>query len=58
MAIQHRELPIHGVQFHPESVLTAGGHRLLATWMAQSGHPVAEATVRQLSAEVASLVAS
>jgi para-aminobenzoate synthetase component 2 len=58
MSIKHRELPIHGVQFHPESVLTAGGHRLLATWMAQSGHPVAEETVLQLSAEVASLVAS
>jgi para-aminobenzoate synthetase component 2 len=58
MSIQHRELPIHGVQFHPESVLTDGGHRLLATWMAECGHPVAEATVLQLSAEVASLVAS
>jgi len=34
MAIAHRELPIVGVQFHPESVLTEGGHRLLANWLA------------------------
>ena len=33
MALQHRELPLFGVQFHPESVLTEGGHRLLANWL-------------------------
>ena len=33
MALQHRDLPLHGVQFHPESVLTEGGHRLLANWL-------------------------
>src|SRR5699024_993230 len=33
MGVQHRELPLHGVQFHPESVLTEGGHRLLANWL-------------------------
>jgi para-aminobenzoate synthetase component 2 len=37
MALQHRELPLHGVQFHPESVLTEGGHRLLANWLAVCG---------------------
>ena len=37
MAVQHRELPLHGVQFHPESVLTEGGHRLLANWLAMTG---------------------
>ncbi len=58
MAIRHRELPIHGVQFHPESVLTFGGHRLLATWMAVCGHPVPESTVTALSAEVAGLAVS
>src|SRR5207302_11261214 len=34
MGMRHRELPIEGVQFHPESVLTQGGHRMLANWMA------------------------
>ena len=37
MALRHRELPIEGVQFHPESVLTEGGHRMLATWLATCG---------------------
>ena len=37
MALRHRELPIEGVQFHPESVLTEGGHRLLANWLAVCG---------------------
>ncbi|MBD8080001.1 aminodeoxychorismate/anthranilate synthase component II [Cellulosimicrobium arenosum] len=37
MAVQHRELPLHGVQFHPESVLTEGGHRLLANWLEACG---------------------
>ncbi|MCY7396238.1 MAG: aminodeoxychorismate/anthranilate synthase component II [Nocardioides sp.] len=43
MAVQHRELPLHGVQFHPESVLTQGGHRLLANWLAVCGDPGAVA---------------
>src|SRR6201993_3744490 len=30
MGVRHAELPIHGVQFHPESILTEGGHRMLA----------------------------
>jgi para-aminobenzoate synthetase component 2 len=37
MAVQHRELPLFGVQFHPESVLTEGGHRLLANWLEVCG---------------------
>src|SRR4030088_3407817 len=37
MARRHRELPVEGVQFHPESVLTDGGHRLLANWLAACG---------------------
>jgi anthranilate synthase/aminodeoxychorismate synthase-like glutamine amidotransferase len=33
MGLRHRELPIEGVQFHPESILTAGGHDLLRTFL-------------------------
>jgi para-aminobenzoate synthetase component 2 len=39
MGLSHRTLPLHGVQFHPESVLTQGGHRLLANWLAACGLP-------------------
>jgi para-aminobenzoate synthetase component 2 len=58
MAVRHRELPVTGVQFHPESVLTEGGHRLLANWMASAGHPVPEAPVAALTAEAAAVTAS
>jgi anthranilate synthase/aminodeoxychorismate synthase-like glutamine amidotransferase len=37
MGVQHRELPAHGVQFHPESVLTPEGKRLLENFLL--GHP-------------------
>ena len=37
MALRHRELPVEGVQFHPESVLTEGGHLLLANWLVVCG---------------------
>jgi len=37
MGLQHRALPLHGVQFHPESVLTEGGHRLFANWLELCG---------------------
>lgn len=40
MAIEHRSLPIVGVQFHPESVLTEDGHRMLGNWLA--GVPAAQ----------------
>ena len=39
MALRHRDLAVEGVQFHPESVLTEGGHRLLANWLVTCGDP-------------------
>ncbi len=33
MGLRHRTLPVEGVQFHPESILTASGHDLLRTWL-------------------------
>ncbi len=39
MAVRHRELLVEGVQFHPESVLTEGGHRMLANWLTDCGDP-------------------
>jgi len=39
MALRHRSLAVEGVQFHPESVLTEGGHRLLANWLTVCGDP-------------------
>ncbi|WP_280255108.1 aminodeoxychorismate/anthranilate synthase component II [Nocardia wallacei] len=56
MAMRHRTLPVHGVQFHPESVLTQGGHRMLANWLEVCGERPAEHLVEQLEAEVAALV--
>ncbi|HEY3751374.1 MAG TPA: aminodeoxychorismate/anthranilate synthase component II [Pseudonocardiaceae bacterium] len=52
MAMRHRELPVEGVQFHPESVLTDSGHRMLANWLAVCGHRVAEATVADLEGQM------
>ncbi|RKS80341.1 para-aminobenzoate synthetase component 2 [Motilibacter peucedani] len=37
MAARARHAPIEGVQFHPESVLTEGGHRMLANWLVTCG---------------------
>ncbi|MEV5044204.1 aminodeoxychorismate/anthranilate synthase component II [Streptomyces griseoincarnatus] len=43
MGLRHRELRVEGVQFHPESVLTEHGHRMLANWLAECGDPDAVA---------------
>ncbi|MCF8571652.1 aminodeoxychorismate/anthranilate synthase component II [Gordonia sp. HY002] len=53
MAFEHRDLPISGVQFHPESVLTEGGHRMLANWLRVCGLEVPEERVAQLESEMA-----
>ncbi len=37
MGLRHRELPVEGVQFHPESILTAAGHELLGNFLAMCG---------------------
>ena len=52
MALRHRDKPVEGVQFHPESVLTQGGHLLLAAWLAQCGDGEAAALAGPLSARV------
>jgi len=58
MGVRHVELPIHGVQFHPESILTQGGHRMLANWLGFCGAAPDEALVRRLEDEVADAVAA
>jgi anthranilate synthase component 2 len=37
MGIRHREFPIHGMQFHPESILTPDGNRLMANFLSDTG---------------------
>ena len=49
MAVRHATAPLHGVQFHPESVLTEGGHRLLANWLDLCGDTEAIARSAGLS---------
>jgi para-aminobenzoate synthetase component 2 len=44
MALRHKTLPFECVQFHPESILTEGGHRMIANWLSSLG--VSEALTR------------
>ena len=49
MAIEHKTLPISGVQFHPESVLTEHGHQMLGNWLESCGDVGARARSEGLS---------
>ena len=49
MGLHHRDLPLHAVQFHPESVLTEGGHLMLANWLAMCGDAGAPARAEGLA---------
>ena len=49
MALRHRDVDVEGVQFHPESVLTQGGHQLLANWLVRCGDADAPARAGLLS---------
>ncbi|MEY4322603.1 MAG: hypothetical protein RL410_384 [Actinomycetota bacterium] len=52
MGMRHKDLNIEGVQFHPESVLTEGGHRMLAEWL----HTCGDQNAITLSAGLAPVV--
>jgi para-aminobenzoate synthetase component II len=52
MAMRDRDRPVEGVQFHPESVLTEGGHRLLANWLVTCGDRTALERVPALAANL------
>ena len=54
MSMRHRTLPIEGVQFHPESVLTEHGHQMLANWLTTCGDKNAKVKAVGLSPVVGS----
>jgi para-aminobenzoate synthetase component 2 len=49
MGLRHRDAPLIGVQFHPESVLTEGGYRMLGNWLASIGLAGADDRAKELS---------
>lgn len=53
MSIEHKTLPISGVQFHPESVLTEHGHKMLGNWLVRCGDTEARGRSEDLSPVVA-----
>ncbi|MGO3796107.1 MAG: anthranilate synthase component II [Pauljensenia sp.] len=54
MGLRHRSLPLEGVQFHPESVMTDHGHLMLANWLATCG----DRSAPSLAATMAPMVAA
>lgn len=58
MGLRHRDLPLEGVQFHPESVMTQSGHLMFANWLAvcgDGGAPARAATMAPVVAPRSSL---
>ena len=53
MGVRHREAPLEGVQFHPESVMTQQGHMMFANWLALCGDHEAVARAASLAPVVA-----
>ena len=49
MGLQHKTLPIYGVQYHPESVLTQGGYQMLGNWLESIGLAGAAEKAKSLS---------
>jgi anthranilate synthase component II len=49
MGLRHRRLPLEGVQFHPESILTEAGPLLIRNWMRALGAPAGAATTAPLA---------
>lgn len=57
MGMRHRTLPVEGVQFRPESILTQGGHRLLGNWLVSAGHVLPPGLVTGLEDAMAAVQA-
>ncbi|PJJ73732.1 para-aminobenzoate synthetase component 2 [Diaminobutyricimonas aerilata] len=49
MGVRHESAEVYGVQFHPESVLTEGGYRMLGNWLARVGMPEAAEKAKGLT---------
>ena len=53
MGLRHRDMAVEGVQFHPESIITGGGHRMLANWLARCGQAVSDDVIGRAEASIA-----
>ncbi|WP_258934218.1 gamma-glutamyl-gamma-aminobutyrate hydrolase family protein [Nesterenkonia pannonica] len=49
MGLAHRDAPLWGMQYHPESVLTEGGYRILGNWLESMGLEGAAAQAAELN---------